>query len=213
MESSDHKSLFAHKNLDHKYRGTDVEIVHHILSGEAFHIVTGIDFGKYAFQKDQLRRYVYSPDGTHTEPSNLEAASLITAIIRHQISLQATALAGSARSFNTHAVPFLDALIDKGGFQLRTDKGLDNLRLEMVFNGATISRAELKKMTPEIEGSKISGIKFSQINIPASEFLRSLKYSGVIFAPEQTSLFQEALRQDNTKAATQTGQLLSFLRK
>ncbi|MDD3020967.1 MAG: hypothetical protein PHX61_08335 [Alphaproteobacteria bacterium] len=207
------KSFFAHQNLNHRYRGTDVEIIHHILSGEAFHIITGDNFGKYVFQRNQLRQYAYSPAGTYTEPSKLAASSLITAIMRHQISLQATALVGSAKSFNTHAVPFLDALIDSGGFQLKTAGGLENIRLEMVFNGASISRAELRKMTPEMESGRISGMKFSEVSISASEFLHSLKYSGIIFNPEQSIAFQEALKQDGRKIAQHTSLALSFLKK
>ncbi len=209
----ENKLFFAHQNLDHRYRGTDVEIIHHILSGEAFHIITGDNFGKYVFQRNQLRQYAYSPAGTYTEPSNLTASSLITAIMRHQISLQATALAGLARAFNIHAVPFLDALIDRGGFQLRTDGGLKNMRLEMIFNGAAISRAELKIMTPEMESGRISGMSFSEVSISASEFLHSLKYNGIIFTPEQSIVFQEALKQNETRMAKQTGQALSFLKK
>jgi len=209
----ENKSFFAHQNLDHRYRGTDVEIIHHILSGEAFHIVTGQNSGKYVFRKDQLRQYAYSPTGAYTEPSNLTASSLITAIMRHQISLQATALAGSARAFNIHDVPFLDALIDKGGFQLKTEAGSKNIRLEMIFNGAAISRAELKIMTPEMESGRISGMKFSEVSISASEFLQSMKYSGIIFTPEQSIVFQEALKQSEKRMARQAGQALSFLKK
>ena len=178
-------------------RNTDDYVMMHILNGEAFHILPHSNndprAGKYVLRDTGIERYSRTALG-ETEPCDLKAIDLLTALARGNISIEATSLEGKASPHPMNPKPFLSALYTRGHFHISSGGQTKNYRIQMrlVANDNDHLWA-IEQITPEHRGTSILFSK-QRTNLSAYELLKALKQKTFKWSVEQSYLFSRYSR-------------------
>ena len=182
---------------------TDADIIAHILSGEAFHIIAGPHAGKYVYRDDGISKYTYVGRGrrrTELERANLETHDLLVSLIAQHVSAESNALEGDVAAA-PNRLAFIKEIIDQNGFHIDSGFSRGSYMYEVSKDGDLV----LNHITPELCSGQIAGLNKTKARLPAVDFLDAVANGSFKFGQEQSIVFDLAMRKsfgDMVGAAT-----------
>lgn len=175
---------------------TDADIIAHILSGEAFHIISGPQAGKYVYRDARISKYTYVGNGkrrrTELEYTKLDAGLFLQELMKGGISDDALALEGQTKKSAIDTV-FLNEVITQGGFEITRGFSSGSYMFEISPDAGL----RLCHLVPEISGGQIAGISKVQPRVDLLDLLDSLSQGSFKFGPENTLVFEVARERSN----------------
>lgn len=170
---------------------TDADILAHILSGEAFHIISGPNAGKYVYREDGISKYTYVGRGrrrTELERANLDTNAFLVDLLNQRVSTESNTPEGEVQSAPNQSL-FLQEIIEQNGFFISSGFSSGSYMFEATNAGELI----LNHITPELSGGQIAGLCKTQARLPAVDFLDALAAGSFRFGQEQSLVYDIAM--------------------
>lgn len=189
MEQSVHFIRPDFKDAATADRDTDIFVIQHILSGEAFHITSGPHAGKYTLKENALCKYHYVPETT-LEPSDIKASEFLTALTQRHISIESTKLEGTATANPLKETPFLNALRHDTSFHINKNGLTNNYIATISLGSIPAGQWDIKEAKLTIGTNKLGAIAQEQSTLSAFDMLNAIRRKQFQYGVEKTPIYQ-----------------------